>query len=91
MKPDRSSATFTSVVGYSDIRVELDAQVKPNDDSRYYASLSLMAAKLVYENNAFISNIVKNHWNVSPINMNMHTKIDMNKSLIYHVKYYSID
>lgn len=62
--PDRSSATFTSVVGYSDIRVELDAQVKPNDDSRYYASLSLMAAKLVYENNAFISNIVKNHWNM---------------------------
>ncbi|KAJ0086817.1 hypothetical protein Patl1_08933 [Pistacia atlantica] len=64
VKPDRSSATFTSVVGNTDRRVELDSHIKPNNDGRYYASLSLMAAKFSYENKAFINNIVKNHWNM---------------------------
>ncbi|KAJ0024235.1 hypothetical protein Pint_08762 [Pistacia integerrima] len=64
VKPDRSSATFTSVVGNTDRRVELDSHIKPNNDRRYYASLSLMAAKFSYENKAFINNIVKNHWNM---------------------------
>ncbi|KAH9758213.1 Lipase 3 domain-containing protein [Citrus sinensis] len=42
-------------------RVDLDRSIQPND-RRYYPSLSLMAAKLSYENEAFINNVVKDHW-----------------------------
>lgn len=64
VRPDESSATFRSAVGHSDWRVELDKSSRPGE-IKYNTSLSLMAAKLSYENKAFIETIVKDHWNVS--------------------------
>jgi hypothetical protein len=46
------------------LRVELDKKSSPGD-KKYNASLSWMAAKLAYENGAFVESIVKDHWNVS--------------------------
>ncbi|KAL9385941.1 hypothetical protein Peur_022951 [Populus x canadensis] len=61
--PDRSSEKFTSVIGNLDLRVELDKKSSPGD-KKYNASLSWMAAKLAYENGAFVESIVKDHWNM---------------------------
>ncbi|XP_059635558.1 triacylglycerol lipase OBL1-like [Cornus florida] len=61
--PNRTSATFTSVVGNLDLRVELDKNMR-NGDRRYATSLSMMAAKLAYENAAFVQTIVTEHWNM---------------------------
>ncbi|KAK3029458.1 hypothetical protein RJ639_037743 [Escallonia herrerae] len=63
VKPDKNSATYTSVVGNLDRRVELDRSIKKGD-SRYDASLSMMAAKLSYENEAFVQAIIRDHWKV---------------------------
>ncbi|KAJ6878752.1 hypothetical protein NC652_032329 [Populus alba x Populus x berolinensis] len=63
VRPDESSATFRSAVGHCDWRVELDKSSKP-EEIKYNSSLSLMAAKLSYENKAFIETIVKDHWNM---------------------------
>eukprot|EP00258_Populus_trichocarpa_P016381 XP_006374922.2 uncharacterized protein LOC18104879 [Populus trichocarpa] len=63
VRPDESSATFRSAVGHSDWRVELDKSSRPGE-IKYNTSLSLMAAKLSYENKAFIETIVKDHWNM---------------------------
>ncbi|TXG52423.1 hypothetical protein EZV62_021592 [Acer yangbiense] len=65
VKPDRSSEKFMSVVGFTDKRVELDRKIKPINKRKYYTSLSLMAAKISYENQAFIKSIVKDHWKVN--------------------------
>ncbi|KAK4859595.1 hypothetical protein QYF36_008333 [Acer negundo] len=51
-----------SVVGFTDKRVELDRKIKPINKRKYYTSLSLMAAKISYENQAFIKSTVKDHW-----------------------------
>ncbi|KAJ7958167.1 Lipase [Quillaja saponaria] len=59
--PDRLSAEFRSVVGISDTRVELD-ECNGIDDTRYRVFLSMMAAKISYENKAFVQATVKNHW-----------------------------
>ncbi|KAK9270851.1 hypothetical protein L1049_026437 [Liquidambar formosana] len=59
--PKSSSATFTSVVGNVDKRVELDRSIK-HGSSQYNTALSIMAAKLSYENEAFIQTIVRDHW-----------------------------
>lgn len=56
-------STYASVVGNLDRRVELDENIKA-DDNNYNASLSIMAAKLSYENQSFIHNVVLNHWKV---------------------------
>ncbi|XP_043712421.1 triacylglycerol lipase OBL1-like [Telopea speciosissima] len=61
MPPEKSSATFTSYIGSLDTRLDLDKSIK-NGDSRYYGELSMMASKIVYENKAFIQNVVTNHW-----------------------------
>ncbi|OAY22938.1 triacylglycerol lipase OBL1 [Manihot esculenta] len=61
--PDRSSAMFTSVVGNLDRRVELDRSIKAGE-RKYKPALALMAAKLSYENEAFINSIVTDHWNM---------------------------
>ncbi|XVF39920.1 hypothetical protein PTKIN_Ptkin01aG0071500 [Pterospermum kingtungense] len=59
--PDKSSATFTSVIGNVDTRIEFDDNIKP-DDNKYKASLSMMAAKISYENEAFIKTKVAELW-----------------------------
>ncbi|XVE55886.1 hypothetical protein DITRI_Ditri03aG0193200 [Diplodiscus trichospermus] len=59
--PVNSSATFTSVIGNVDTRVELDKNIKPGD-KKYKASLSIMAAKISYENEAFIKTKVIEQW-----------------------------
>lgn len=64
--PERSSATFLSVVGYSDTRVDLDKSIKEKD-TKYKGFLSMMASKLAYENEEFVSNAVQNHWDVSSL------------------------
>ncbi|KAJ7966609.1 Lipase [Quillaja saponaria] len=61
--PDRLTETFRSVTGISDTRVELDKSIT-HDDTRYRVSLSMMAAKLSYENEAFVGTTVRNHWNM---------------------------
>lgn len=62
--PDKSSAEFTSVLGNLDTRVDLDRSIK-NDDRRYSLSLSIMAAKLSYENEDFVQSVVRDHWKVN--------------------------
>jgi hypothetical protein len=64
VRPNSSSATFTSVLGNLDQRVELDKSIKYGN-RKYNASLSIMASKLSYENEAFVQTIIKDHWNVS--------------------------
>ncbi|XP_059637969.1 triacylglycerol lipase OBL1-like [Cornus florida] len=59
--PSEKSATFTSVVGNIDLRLDLDSSIR-NGDPRYAPSLSMMAAKLAYENAAFVETIVRDHW-----------------------------
>lgn len=41
----------------------MDKKIKPSDD-KYHAALSIMAAKLAYENELCIKSIVKNNWKV---------------------------
>ncbi|KAJ4834665.1 hypothetical protein Tsubulata_034497 [Turnera subulata] len=60
VKPDRTSATFTSAVGNLDARVEMDKKIGV-EDNRYIPSLSFMASKIAFENEAFISSAVKVH------------------------------
>lgn len=63
MKPDRRSATYRSLIGIIDPRVDLDKKIKPQDNG-YDAALSIMAAKLAYENEAFTRSVVKDQWQV---------------------------
>ncbi|PON94204.1 Fungal lipase-like domain containing protein [Trema orientale] len=58
-RPDEASSA--SIVGNLDWRVELDKNIKPQDE-KYNGSLSIMASKLSYENQQFIQNVVQNHW-----------------------------
>ena len=66
--PNRSSAKFRSVLAILDQRVELDKRISYGN-RKYNASLSIMASKLSYENEAFVKTIIKDHWNVSIIDM----------------------
>nr|XP_010943092.1 uncharacterized protein LOC105060914 isoform X1 [Elaeis guineensis] len=61
--PDNKSSSYMSAVGLIDTRVDLDKKIKPTDE-KYLAALSIMAAKLSYENETRIKNIVRDHWNM---------------------------
>ncbi|RDX93601.1 Feruloyl esterase A, partial [Mucuna pruriens] len=61
--PKRSSAAFVSVVGNFDTRVDLDESIKEKD-AKYKAFISMMASKLSYENEEFVGNAVRNHWDM---------------------------
>lgn len=63
LKQDRESPSFMSAIGHTDKRVKLDKTIS-RKDSKYYGALSAMAAKIAYENKAFIKNTVENHWKV---------------------------
>ncbi|WCJ31144.1 alpha/beta-Hydrolases superfamily protein [Euphorbia peplus] len=67
--PVEESETFMSTTGHLDKRVHLDKNIGPND-CRYYVSLSVMAAKLSYENRAFVQNVVQNYWKMELIEHN---------------------
>ncbi|KNA08383.1 hypothetical protein SOVF_163100, partial [Spinacia oleracea] len=59
--PNVSSETYRSMFALLDRRVDLDPTIQPGH-LNYEASLSWMAAKLSYENSAFIQTIVQDHW-----------------------------
>lgn len=61
--PKSTSKNYRSAIGLCDTRVELSKEIKPND-KKYHAALSIMAAKLAYENEPSIQCVVKEHWNV---------------------------
>ncbi|TYH99275.1 hypothetical protein ES332_A11G056000v1 [Gossypium tomentosum] len=58
---DRESEAFVSFIGSLDRRVELDQNIKPGD-CRYFGALAAMAAKISYENQAFVERIVRDYW-----------------------------
>ncbi|MED6213138.1 hypothetical protein PIB30_090320, partial [Stylosanthes scabra] len=66
--PKPTSATFKSVAGFLDSRVDLDKSIHQDenndDDAKYKASLSMMASKFSYENDEFIGNAVTNAWHM---------------------------
>lgn len=61
--PNKKSKTYRSAIGLFDTRIELDKTIKPTD-GKYHAALSIMAAKLAYENEPCIQSVVQEHWNV---------------------------
>ncbi|GLT50148.1 hypothetical protein SLA2020_236550 [Shorea laevis] len=61
VKPHSESENFLSFVGHVDTRVDLDKNIKP-EDRRYYEALAVMAAKLSYENEAFVKKTVRDCW-----------------------------
>ncbi len=62
--PDKSSINYRSCIGLLDTRIDLDEKIKP-EDRNYHAALSIMAAKLAYENELVVRTVVQNHWQVS--------------------------
>ncbi|XP_076941411.1 triacylglycerol lipase OBL1-like [Bidens hawaiensis] len=54
----RESPKFSSAVGLTDTREELDDEIH-RDDPRYISALAIMAAKTAYDNEARIKKIVK--------------------------------
>ncbi|CAH8348589.1 unnamed protein product [Eruca vesicaria subsp. sativa] len=61
VKPEESSATYTSFIGCSDRRIELDEKINVGT-IEYKSMLSIMASKIAYENKSFITSVVKNTW-----------------------------
>jgi len=59
--PDRSSASYRSLTGLIDRRVDLDRGIAPGD-SRHHAALCVMASKVAYEKEAFIRDVVTRRW-----------------------------
>lgn len=64
VKPDKSSAAYTSFIGCSDRRVELDEKINVGT-IEYKSMLSIMASKIAYESKPFITSVVKNTWKVN--------------------------
>lgn len=63
--PEKTSATFASINGNLDQKVELGLgrSIKIGDE-RYKPLLSIMASKLAYENEHFIRSVLQDHWQV---------------------------
>ncbi|XP_056843321.1 triacylglycerol lipase OBL1 isoform X2 [Raphanus sativus] len=61
LKPEESSAIYTSFLGCSDRRVALDEKINVAT-IEYKSMLSIMASKIAYENKSFITSVVKNTW-----------------------------
>ncbi|XP_057969626.1 triacylglycerol lipase OBL1-like isoform X1 [Malania oleifera] len=61
VKPNKSSATYLSIVAHLDSRVDRDPDIK-HGDPRYYEALSFLAAKIAYENDAYIKHVVEDLW-----------------------------
>ncbi|GKE40837.1 hypothetical protein Tco_1464242, partial [Tanacetum coccineum] len=57
---EESPEKFMSIIGELDTRLQLDANIKKGD-GRYNQSLAMMAAKLSYENEAFVKVAIKDH------------------------------
>jgi len=68
--PEKTSATFASINGNLDQKVELGLgrSIKIGDE-RYKPLLSIMASKLSYENINFVSSVLHNHWKVLFFNL----------------------
>lgn len=64
--PDEKSERYRSAIGLLDTRDELCKEIKPGD-KRYLAALSIMVAKLAYENESHVRRVVNEHWKVSPL------------------------
>lgn len=61
VRPEKSSEKFKSMIGNLDLRVELDKKIKIGD-IRYNRHVSIMAAKLSYENEALNKTVIQQHW-----------------------------
>ncbi|KAL9667622.1 hypothetical protein QQ045_001985 [Rhodiola kirilowii] len=58
--PNRYSPSYSSLIGNWDPRRDLDRKIKPRDP-RYISQLCIMAAKIAYENEAYIESTVKQY------------------------------
>lgn len=66
-RADSSSASYLSFVGCLDRRLQLmvDTTDEGSDRRPYYAAISVMAAKISYENPNFIHSAVEDHWKMN--------------------------
>ncbi|XP_020217375.1 uncharacterized protein LOC109800874 [Cajanus cajan] len=58
--PKRDTPNYLSCIGNLDVRIKLDAIKR--EDSRYYASIAMMASKASYENAAYLKGLITNQW-----------------------------
>ncbi|XP_076944510.1 triacylglycerol lipase OBL1-like [Bidens hawaiensis] len=64
VRPEESPEKFVSFIGKLDDRLKLDTSIKKGD-GRYNSSLSMMAAKLSYENEAFVRAAIQDQLKVT--------------------------
>ncbi|XVF59408.1 hypothetical protein PTKIN_Ptkin07bG0273600 [Pterospermum kingtungense] len=65
---DKKAATYLSMVGFLDTRMDLDSSIIFGDD-KYYPAISMMACKAVYNNEAYTKSIV-GHWEMEHLGFN---------------------
>ncbi|KAG6386858.1 hypothetical protein SASPL_152035 [Salvia splendens] len=64
VQPDNESSDYFSFIGNLDRRQQLDPTIIPGE-KKYYAALSIMAAKASYENKTHIKSVVEDHWEMN--------------------------